>query len=704
MPDQADNPYQLTTAELHWYEGDVPASNRYDDVYFSKKQGLEESRYVFLQHNQLTQRWQQLEQRLVHQQQFTIAETGFGTGLNFLAAWQLWRQTAPATATLHFISVEKHPLTQADIARALTAWPELSALAKPLIKQYPSLVPGHHLLDFDQQRVKLHLLFDDAIDGFEQLRNSSHPLFQHQPECAVDAWFLDGFAPARNPEMWNETLYSLVADLSDSHTTLATFTAGGDVRRGLAKQGFNISKAPGFGKKREMLYGSFDPHIRNQQQPATSKLTSASDSKTVSAPWIINRQRGNNGGRHVAIIGGGLAGCSSAYAMAKRGWQVTLLDSSAELAQGASGNPQGMLYTKLSAEAGLLNQFTLSSYMYALRFYRQWRQRLGRADNSKELIDLCGVLQLASSDKDQQLLQTLSRRFSHCPELIQFLNPLQATTQAGIDINCPAWFFPAAGWVSPPPLCHSLASHAAIEKRFNYDVQSLEYDDEKRQWQLNGSKQSLRSDAVIIANSRDAQQFSQSAYLPTKTIRGQISLLPAGEYSSDLKTVICHEGYLTPAINGLHNIGATFDNGDTNTEIRNSDHQRNLDSLGRAMPTLLKNIDTIDANHLQGRAGLRCSSPDYLPMVGPVANYQHFIDDYAPLRKNARAKITTAGSYYPRLYINIGHGSRGLTSTPICSELIAAALNQEIAPLPRALTTALNPARFIIRDLIRNKI
>lgn len=209
---------------------------------------------------------------------------------------------------------------------------------------------------------------------------------------------------------------------------------------------------------------------------------------------------------------------------------------------------------------------------------------------------------------------------------------------------------------------------------------------------------------MVIANSRDALQFEQSQSVPAKAIRGQITLLETSEVSSSLKTVICHEGYVTPAINNTHNLGATFDNGDTDTSTRLEDHQRNLDSLQRMVPSLLSEHQAIDANTLSGRAGLRCTSPDYLPIVGPLHNQQQFLEDYALLRKNAHSDIATPGSYYPNLYINIGHGSRGLTSTPLCSELIAAMICAEAPPLPRHLVTALNPARFVIRDLIRNKL
>jgi tRNA 5-methylaminomethyl-2-thiouridine biosynthesis bifunctional protein len=695
MSDQAKkkrSPYQLDTAALSWKQGDIPEAIHFDDVYFSLKHGLEESDYIYLQHNQLQQRWQQLNSSEV----FTIGETGFGTGLNFLAAWQLWQQTAPTSAKLHFISAEKYPLCHQDLSRALAAWPQLSSLARPLLEQYPQLTPGSHLLHFDNNRVSLQLLLGDATQGFEQLRYSDHPQWQNHNRQPINAWFLDGFTPSKNPDLWHDELYSLIADLSAAGTTVATFTAASDVRRGLIAQGFKIDKAKGYGGKREMLAGYFDPRTTQGSQEKTNQ----DKRKGIKAPWYIHASTPKLG-KHVAIIGGGLAGTSSAYAMAKRGWKVTLIERANKLAQGASGNPQGMLYTKLSAEAGTLNQFTLSSYLYALRFYQQWQQR---NKVSKKHLDLCGVLQLATSEKEQQLSLRLQKSFARYPQLVRFMDAAQASSIAGVPLDFPGWFFPQAGWVSPRELCHSLSQHPLIDIAYNQEVLELNYLDER--WHITDKNHQtvLSADAVIIANSRDALQFEQTSTLPSKTIRGQITLLESKQTSASLNTVICHEGYITPAINGIHSLGATFDNGDTDTSVRSKDHRRNLESLYKAAPSMLANRDKINSDLLQGRVGLRCTSPDYLPMIGPVPNYQHFLEDYAVLRKNAHSDITTVGKYHPNLYVNIAHGSRGLTSTPLCSEIIASTICEQPAPLPRHLITALNPARFIIRDLIRNKV
>jgi tRNA 5-methylaminomethyl-2-thiouridine biosynthesis bifunctional protein len=699
MADQANaSPYTLPAAELDWSDQQVPVARNYGDIYFSKQQGLEESRYVFLVNNHLPDRWQQLTDNSL----FTIGETGFGTGLNFLSAWQLWRQTAPASARLHFISTEKHPLTLEDMQRALSAWPELETLAQSLLAQYPLLAPGQHLLKFDGGQVTLQLLFGDAIASLDQLRSSNHPCWQASSHHSIDAWFLDGFAPATNPSLWNSTLYSLLADLSHAGSTVATFTAVGAVRRDLTEHGFHMEKAPGFGKKREMLRGSFEPAQRQITASPTLRK------KDIKAPWALSQQQlapttQQQPGKppHVAIIGGGLAGTSSARAMAQRGWRVTLLERGPQLAQGASGNPQGMLYTKLSIEASTLNQFTLSSFLFALRFYRQWQaeHHIGR-----DHIDFCGLLQLATTAKEQQLLKRLQPIFAGLPQLVEFVDAERASSLAGVMINHAGYWLPQAGWVAAPTVCETLSNHPNINVRYHHDILQLVRQDQH--WQLQDQQQHslLEADAVIIANSTDAQQFALTSQLPLKTIRGQITQLPANQHSAQLSTVVCHEGYVTPAINHCHSLGATFSLGDRDTAVRTADHQHNLDSLQQALPSLFNNNDpSSPASAVSGRASLRCTTPDYLPIVGPVHDYTHFLTDYAGLRKNALSDIDLPGSYHPNLYINIGHGSRGLTSTPLCSEILAAIICGEPPPLPRSLLQALNPARFVIRDLVRNK-
>lgn len=209
-------------------------SKEFGDVYFSAADGLAETQHVFLKGNGLPEKWQ-------GKQEFTIAETGFGTGLNFLAAWQLFEETAQPSQKLHFISFEKFPLSTDEIRQALSPWNFGDKLEK-LLQNYPLRIGGFHQLKINDQ-ITLTLIFEDI--------NIMIPQFQ----ADIDAWFLDGFKPSANPEMWTEIVFKNMARLSKPGTSFATFTAAGFVKRGLRDVGFNVQKIRGFGTKRDMLVG-----------------------------------------------------------------------------------------------------------------------------------------------------------------------------------------------------------------------------------------------------------------------------------------------------------------------------------------------------------------------------------------------------------------------------------------------------------------
>jgi tRNA 5-methylaminomethyl-2-thiouridine biosynthesis bifunctional protein len=222
-------PAALVAAELRLCDDGVPFSERFDDVYFSAAGGLEETRHTFLLGNGLPQRWRYAEH-------FTIVEAGFGTGLNFLATWQAWSESARAGARLHYVSVEKHPLSPVDLGRIWASWPELATLARELIGVYPPPVPGFHRLHVDGGRVALTLLFGDATAMLERL------------DTRADAFFLDGFAPARNPDMWTDALFAELRRVAATGATLATYSVAGGVRRGLTNAGFRVEKRAGYGR------------------------------------------------------------------------------------------------------------------------------------------------------------------------------------------------------------------------------------------------------------------------------------------------------------------------------------------------------------------------------------------------------------------------------------------------------------------------
>jgi tRNA 5-methylaminomethyl-2-thiouridine biosynthesis bifunctional protein len=682
-------------ADLEWDDQGQPLSKSFGDVYFSKANGLEETRHVFLQHNQLTERWKNLSDNHF----FVIGETGFGSGLNFLAAWDLWLKTAPSSAQLHFVSVEKFPLHKNDLQKALALWPELEFLSSQLIDAYPCFIaspPGKgedgrgsfHRISFMQGRIKLTLIIDDAAEGFTKLLASTHPLFM-RAGFKIDAWFLDGFAPAKNPQMWSDELFSAIANLSHLETTAATFSAAAVVKNGLKNAGFSIEKVEGFGRKREMVKAKL---TTEPAMPDTKQFEYKGSFSPYPIPWTISDSQTEYAEKTATIIGGGITGCHTARALAERGWEVTLIERHHDLAQEASGNPQGAVYAKLSMLDEAQAAFNLHALHFALHYYANLWPEIGQQS---------GLLQLAYDATETKLHQDLLSRFAQADELVQFVSAKQAGQIAGVQLEYGGLYFPKSGWINPKKLCKLLTNHSKIN--IKYASQAIELNKLNESWQVRIEDDSqVESSIVVLANSRDAANFEFTNHLPFNSIRGQVTYLPQPE-NLQLKTVVCTEGYISPAEDGQFCIGATFNLRDTNPNPKTKDHQTNVDNLKQHLPQLADYWRDIEIEKLTGRVAFRASLPDYLPAVGQAPNKEKIQQNFAPLAVNARSGITEPGNYHPGLFVNLAQGSRGLTYTPLCAELLASIINKEPLPMSQQLANALNPARFLIRGIVKRK-
>ena len=655
----------LPHAQLDWDDQGRPYSRVFDDVYFSDKSGLDETRYVFIEQNRLAERFAALPEggRLV------IGETGFGTGLNFLCAWQVFEQHAATGARLHFVSVEKYPLSPADLQRALTLWPELKVFADQLLAQYVAIHQGFQRLTLDNGRVTLTLLIGDALEQLPQL------------DARIDAWFLDGFAPAKNPDMWTAELFAELARLAAPGASISTFTSTGWVRRLLNAAGFKMKRTPGIGHKWEILRGEFLGWPQETPAPAQDK------------PWFA-RPAPLAGERQALVIGAGLAGCASAASLAARGWQVTLLERHDAIAQEASGNPQGVLYLKLSAHGTALSQMIVSGFGYT-------RRLLEHLHRGRDWDD-CGVLQLAFDAKEAERQMQLAAAFP--ADLLHLLDQPEAQAVAGVGLAHGGLFYPEGGWVHPPALCQWQAAHPNVQLHVHRDVLELRKAD--GQWQAwDGERLLASAPVVVLAGAADIQRFPESAGLPLKRIRGQITRLAQTPQSRALGTVVCAEGYVAPARLGEHTLGASFDFKSDDLTPTTAEHLGNLAMLEEISRDLVERleIERLAPENLQGRAAFRCTSPDYLPIVGPLADAQSFAQAYAALAKDARQVPNVACPWLDGLYVNSGHGSRGLITAPLSGELLAAWLDNEPLPLPRSVAEACHPNRFALRRLIRGK-
>ncbi|RUR53024.1 bifunctional tRNA (5-methylaminomethyl-2-thiouridine)(34)-methyltransferase MnmD/FAD-dependent 5-carboxymethylaminomethyl-2-thiouridine(34) oxidoreductase MnmC [Vreelandella populi] len=650
----------LSAPSLTWSDTS-PHSDAFDDVYFSREGGLAETEHVFLNTNRLPERFAAWE----NTRAFVIGETGFGTGLNMLCAWACFEQHAPTTARLHLLSTEKYPLDQASLERALRAWPSLAGYSQVLCAQWPEPVSGVHRLHLSE-RVTLDLHYGDTTERLALL------------DGQVDAWFLDGFAPSKNPQMWQPELFEAMAARSRPGATFATFTCAGIVKRGLKAAGFAWKKVPGCGRKREILAGMIETPPDDTRRASTTWFTPPAPLPT----------------QHVAVIGAGIAGCCMAAALAKRGIKVSVIERDAPGA-GASGNRQGALYVKLAAETNHQSRFYLSGLLYSQR----WLSQLG----STELWQPCGVVQLATNAKEAKRQQRFSEQHA-LPESV--VAPLTGglSETAGVAIDAEhGLFYPQAGWVRPKALCEHLLDKPNITLEQG-NVMRLER--ENGIWQLRlEDGRTLTADHVVIASAHYANAFTQTANLPLQQVRGQVSEMTLPDTIEGPKRVVCAGGYVSPAIEGVLTFGASFVPNNANTDVTAEDHQRNVDELRQTLPALVAAFEEagtpLTLQTLKGRAAVRAASPDKTPYAGPVPNASAWQSAYALLSKDASKVPDIPGEHYPGLWISTAHGSRGLSSAPLCAELIASRLCDDPMPLEAPLVDHLHPGRRIISAIVR---
>jgi len=594
----------IVPARVEW-RGATPAAAAFDDIYFSTDDPRAESLGVFVAGNRLEQRFA----GLVPGEMFVVGETGFGAGLNLLLTAEAFSRHAPVTSTLAMLSSELHPLRPEDLERALAPWPQLGVWRDRLLEAYPPLTPGFHRLRL-ADNIELTLMFGDAL-----------AMLKRQP-AGVDAWFLDGFAPAKNPAMWTPALCRLVAQRSRPGATLATFSVAGALRTALADAGFELWRRPGFGRKRHRLEG---------RRPG---------------PWAPARVRRGT----ALVIGAGLAGATSARALAERGWRVRVLDA-AGVAAGGSGNRAGVVYTTPSGAATPQNRFYQSGYLHALAWLRTHRAE------DRGIGAFGGVIQLGVDARRRRRLGN-ALGSGHWPgsELVR--------------LDGDSVLLRRAGWLRPGAWCRLLLDHPGIEWARDRLVGMVAGREAAVELAAAGVQ---AADAVVLCTAGNVPGI---AAWPIRRIRGQVTELGATAASRAWQRPVCHEGYLTPAIDGVHLAGATFDPGDADPAPRPADDAANLAQMARYLPDHWRALGADVARVVGRRVAFRCQSRDFVPIAGPVHD---------------------SANESPDVWASLAHGSRGITGTPLAAMLIA----DRIAGLPvavdSAIAQALAPARFRTR-------
>ena len=550
----------VETAALAFARDGVAYSEAFGDLYHSVDGGLAQARKVFLEGNALPERWRD-------RGAFTILETGFGLGLNFLAAWDALRSDKRGPRRLHFVSVEKYPFQRDDLARALAPFADIEFLSRALVALWPPPLAGFHRIHFDAGRVILTLLLGDARELLPQL------------VAQADALFLDGFAPARNPEMWSPEVVRELARLAAPGATLATWTVAGGVRAALSGAGFRLEKREGFGKKREMLVG-----VR-EGVAATPRRE-----------------------RKALVLGAGLAGMTCAERLAARDWEVDLVDAREKRSTAAVG-----LVRPIANVRDALNAMvSRSAFLYALQHYRALQY-----DGYHLQWDRCGALQLAGDEDEGARFAAIASSQGYPPEFLKYVDATEARAIAGRAVGGPGWWIASGACVSLESLAVASLARAGpgVHRRFGRSVTRIER--EGTDWRALDAHDRVIAEAptLVVANAADAKRLVPDARLMLSAVRGQVTYLPASP-ARLLECIVSGNGYVAPLPGGGHCVGASYRHDDADDAVRAGEHRENLARAETMLPGFTEGLHPMG---LDGWAGFRATVPDRLPIFGATA-------------------------------------------------------------------------------------
>lgn len=584
---------------LVWGEDGSPRSGRFDDVYFSTDDGLAESRAVFLAGCGLPEAW-------AGRAHFTVAELGFGTGLNIVALLDLWSRSRPTGGHLHIVSVEGFPVSREEAARALANWPEVASVSRPLLDAWPAGQPGFHRADLPELNATLDLLVGDAADGLGRWTGQA------------DAWFLDGFSPATNPGMWSETVLDAIAARSAPGARVATFTVAGAVRRGLTERGFAVEKRPGHGRKRERLEARLP------------------GSQPDSAP-----------SKRVAVIGGGIAGAALCRALTAAG-QIPVLVEREGPGAAASGFPAALVTPRLDAGDSLIAGLHAQALERASDLYRQ----------IPEAVTADSVLQLAQAPRDPARFAKIATQTLWQQEAMVPVDADEASRRLAEPVEASGLLMRAAFAIQPRPILEAWLDGV---EQVRCDIARIE--PAVSGWRLRdaGGRAVIEVDAVVIASGWGTAALLPE--LPLSPVRGQ-----ADWVDGIAPMATAWGGYVAPSPTGFL-YGATHDRDDVGTDVRPGDSLRNRATLAARLPELEKGLAGCAG---QARAAIRATTPDRLPVCGPVDGQ-------------------------PGLWVLSGLGSRGFCLAPLLAEHLAAQIAGTPSPLPTDYADRLSPSRFPAR-------
>jgi len=687
-------------AEIEWRDG-LPFSLEFDDIYFSRHGAVEESTHVFIEGNQLPDDWNANPEK-----DFTIAELGFGSGLNFLNTVSHWLNHQSKTKStlakvnpqhLNYVAIEKRPFTKNDLIKVSKLWPQFQNISQQLLLNYPSQTYGRHQISFKDWNVSLTLMWMPIEDAFIDLIQECSA---QENKIKFDHWFLDGFSPQKNTSMWDEKNAFQIAQLSKVGTRLATYSVAEAVKRPLIEAGFKIIKRKGFAKKREMLTSMLqDKHVDENE----SKFINIKHE----TPWfnIINVKPTRN--PKVAIIGAGIAGCATAYCLSNKGFSCDIYESKPEIAGGASGASAGVFHPQLSSDMNFGSQFSWLSYLTLLRFLSS----LTVKEKAKIIISE-GVHRFLENEGSKRKLIELSKNLKLSHWIKENDNNSKINSSVYSTENERSIYFPDSAVLDMPALCQLYLDK--IKNDFaNVYVNSkvTSFTREGNVWQVNSNFGRKSYTHIVFCGGAKSHLLNDFNVTAVNTTRGQTCQFESPALAKIIKQTLSDQIYLVPQTkkgNNQFQLGATFENdkdkifedGKLNPESQKTLLNRTSKLFHElSIPCLTEK--QMAQFPLKGSVGYRLQSNDRLPMVGAMIDQHKLIKDFSSFGQKRLLRNSMSNYNQPGIWLNTAYGSHGLMHSLLASNHLASLISSSISPLDFTLSNHLHPARFLIKQLNR---
>lgn len=607
------------------FKGKTPYNSHFDDVYCNTLDAKFESEYVFAS-----------ALNLINKPQIIVAECGFGMGRNFLSSVKIAKKSG---FKLHFVSIEKYPLNKANLREIYANLGIFPRLSQKLIKKYPRLIKGLNRINFSKNII-LDIFVGDISEALDEL------------DFRADLWFMDGFSPSKNPQMWDDEIIAKIAELSHKGTILRTYSASSKLRKSLVQNGFKVSPLKGHAKKREITQAVLEEEIKAKDE------------------IYFSRPDENHAKKRVCIVGAGVSGLSTAQAFAKQGFKVKIIEKSSKVASNGSSNIFGALMPLITQKGVSLGLMHLRAFLLALKFYKKL---------PRNLVKFCGAYEFAYDE-------VLDKRYQNTDEYF--------------DYKSGKIFIKNAAVIKPKQICKFLAKNFNI--RFNTEFLAFESQNDEIKVICKDKKPFFTDILVICAGSHSEEFFGGGQNLKTNfdsclqisSVRGQTTILKPNLKN---KSVFSAKGYIIPPNGGYQLIGATYSRKDYTATPRHSDDEMNLANVSEW-------IKGKKAKILFSNVGFRSYSGDRFPIIGPLHDSLEFKRLYKSLQFNKNKKSEITPKYIKNVYFNTAHGSRGLSTAILGVEILLDFVLNRPFCVEKSIINALMPSRFLIRKLKKGLI